>query len=159
MAADVKNNFKYKENKSKWKEMQKDKLKPLLNKTISGLYSPGSTIKPIVALSALENDLVRTDMNVGFNGKIEMYGHTYHCWKKKGHGNVTLKNAIKQSCDIYFYELARILGVDRLNITANKFGFFEDRMLCFPCLLINILSITLIFLSEQSFSKSLIVHR
>lgn len=116
------NMFLYGMNEKKWKEMQKDKLKPLLNKTISGLYSPGSTIKPIVALSALENDLVRTDMNVRCNGKIEMYGHTYHCWKKKGHGNVTLKNAIKQSCDIYFYELARILGVDRLNITANKFG-------------------------------------
>ena len=51
-----------------------------------------------------------------------MYGHTYHCWKKKGHGYMSLKNAIKQSCDIYFYETSRLLGVDRLNLTANKFG-------------------------------------
>ncbi len=116
------NLFLYGINDKNWKEMQQNELKPLINKSLSGLYSPGSTIKPIVALSALENDLVRTDMNVRCNGKIEMYGHTYHCWKKKGHGTIGLKNAIKQSCDIYFYELARILGVDRLNITANKFG-------------------------------------
>ena len=89
---------------------------------MSGLYSPGSTIKPLVALSALEHDAIRTDMKVRCNGKVEMYGHTYHCWKKKGHGYMTLKNAIKQSCDIYFYEIARLLGVDRLNLTANKFG-------------------------------------
>ena len=116
------NLFLYGINQKKWQEMKQDELKPLVNKSLSGLYSPGSTIKPIVALSALENDLIRTNMNVRCNGKIEMYGHTYHCWKKKGHGNVGLKDAIKQSCDIYFYELARILGVDRLNITANKFG-------------------------------------
>ena len=51
-----------------------------------------------------------------------MYGEKYHCWKKKGHGFMSLKNSIKQSCDIYFYELARLLGVDRLSITAKKFG-------------------------------------
>ena len=51
-----------------------------------------------------------------------MYGHTYHCWKEKGHGYMKLKNAIKQSCDTYFYEVARLLGLDRLNTTATKFG-------------------------------------
>ena len=61
-------------------------------------------------------------MQVRCQGKIEMYGHTYHCWKKKGHGYMSLKNAIKQSCDIYFYEASRLLGVDRLNETAMKFG-------------------------------------
>ena len=63
-----------------------------------------------------------SDMKVKCDGKVEMYGHTYHCWKKKGHGYMSLKNAIKQSCDIYFYEASRLLGVDRLNLTANKFG-------------------------------------
>jgi len=53
---------------------------------------------------------------------VEMYGQKYHCWKKKGHRLMSLKNAIKQSCDVYFYELARLLGVDRLNLTAHKFG-------------------------------------
>ena len=105
-----------------WNEIKSDPLNPLLNKTISGLYSPGSTIKPLVALSALENDVIRTSMQIKCSGKVEMYGQKYHCWKKKGHGYMDLKNSIKQSCDIYFYELARLLGVDRLNMTAEKFG-------------------------------------
>tara|TARA_B100002051_G_scaffold173213_1_gene163814 strand:- start:407 stop:2074 length:1668 start_codon:yes stop_codon:yes gene_type:complete len=116
------NLFLYGVDLEKWNEIKKDPLKPLLNKTLSGLYAPGSTIKPIVALSALENDVLSTKMQVRCEGKIEMYGHTYHCWKKKGHGYMSLKNAIKQSCDIYFYEAARLLGVDRLNETAMKFG-------------------------------------
>ena len=61
-------------------------------------------------------------MKVKCTGKIELYGHTYHCWKEKGHGYMSLRNAIKQSCDIYFYEASRLLGVDRLNVTARKFG-------------------------------------
>ena len=108
-----------------WESIKNDPLKPLINKTIAGLYSPGSTIKPLVALSALENDVIRTNMQVKCDGKVEMYGQKYHCWKKKGHGYMSLKNAIKQSCDIYFYELARLLGVDRLNLTAKKFGLGE----------------------------------
>jgi len=62
---------------------------------------------------------------VNCTGKIEMYGQTYHCWKKKGHGVVNLKGAMKQSCDTYFYEIARKLGVDRLKKTAVKFGLGE----------------------------------
>jgi len=105
-----------------WKEIREDPLKPLINKTVSGLYSPGSTIKPLVALSALENDVISPNQKVHCNGKMEMYGHTYHCWKEKGHGTMNLRNAIKQSCDVYFYETARKLGVDRLNLTSLKFG-------------------------------------
>jgi len=105
-----------------WKEIRENPLKPLLNKTVSGLYSPGSTIKPLVALSALENDVITPNQKVRCTGKMEMYGHTYHCWKEKGHGIMDLRNGIKQSCDIYFYETARKLGVDRLNLTALKFG-------------------------------------
>ena len=116
------NLFLYGIDKNEWSKIKNDPKKPLLNKTLSGLYSPGSTIKPLVALSALEHDAISPDMKVKCNGKVEMYGHTYHCWKKKGHGYMSLKNAIKQSCDIYFYEAARLLGVDKLNLTANKFG-------------------------------------
>ncbi len=105
-----------------WDEIRLNPLKPLINKTISGLYSPGSTIKPIVALSALENNTISPNFKVNCKGKIEMYGQTYHCWKKKGHGIVSLRDAIVQSCDTYFYEMSRRLGVDRLNITAQKFG-------------------------------------
>ena len=110
---------------NKWKEIQKNPLKPLLNKTVSGLYSPGSTIKPIVALSALENHVISPSFTVNCRGHkhpLELYGMKYHCWKKQGHGYMSLKNAIKQSCDTYFYEAARLLGVDRLNETAKKFG-------------------------------------
>ena len=105
-----------------WKQIRENPLKPLINKTISGLYSPGSTIKPLVALSALENDVITPNFAVKCTGKMEMYGQTYHCWKEKGHGFMKLRNAIKQSCDTYFYETARKLGVDRLSITASKFG-------------------------------------
>ena len=108
-----------------WQLIRNDPLKPLVNKTLSGLYSPGSTIKPIVALSALENNIINKDFKVSCTGKIEMYGQTYHCWKKKGHGIVNLKEAMKQSCDTYFYEVARKLGVDRLKETAIKFGLGE----------------------------------
>ena len=108
-----------------WQLIRNNPLKPLTNKTLSGLYSPGSTIKPIVALSALENNIISEDFKVKCKGKIEMYGQTYHCWKKKGHGVKTLKSAMKQSCDTYFYEIARKLGVDRLKETAKKFGLGE----------------------------------
>ncbi len=122
------NLFLYGIDKNIWKEIKKDPLKPLINKTVSGLYSPGSTIKPIVALSALENNIVSPNFTVqckGHKNPLEMYGVKYHCWKKEGHGYMSLKNAIKQSCDTYFYEAARLLGVDRLNLTAKKFGLGE----------------------------------
>ena len=105
-----------------WALIRNNPLKPLVNKTLAGLYSPGSTIKPIVALSALENKIISPSFKVKCTGKMELYGQTFHCWKEKGHGFVSLKNAMKQSCDTYFYEVARLLGVDRLNVTAEKFG-------------------------------------
>ena len=111
--------------KDEWELIRNNPLKPLINKTLSGLYSPGSTIKPIVALSALENNIINPNFKVKCTGKTELYGQTFHCWKKKGHGVVSLNNAMKQSCDTYFYEIARLLGVDRLKITAKKFGLGE----------------------------------
>ena len=105
-----------------WQDLINDEKKPLINKSIAGLYPPGSTIKPLVALSALENDVISPNTTTECRGAIELYGHKYHCWKEKGHGFMRLREAIKQSCDIYFYEAARRLGVDRLAITANKFG-------------------------------------
>jgi len=109
-------------NHDDWQLIRNNPLKPLVNKTLSGLYSPGSTFKPMVALSALENRIIDKNFKVNCTGKIEMYGQTYHCWKKKGHGIVDLKSAMKQSCDTYFYEIARKLGVDRLKETSLKFG-------------------------------------
>tara|TARA_A100000164_G_scaffold99936_1_gene87291 strand:+ start:873 stop:2852 length:1980 start_codon:yes stop_codon:yes gene_type:complete len=105
-----------------WENIINNPKKPLINRSITGLYPPGSTIKPIVALSALENNVISTNFKVNCSGKIEMYGQTYNCWKKKGHGVVNLRDALKVSCDTFFYEMSRRLGVDRLNETAKKFG-------------------------------------
>ena len=118
-----------------WDILIKDKKKPLINKPMAGLYPPGSTIKPIVALSALENDVINPKKIIECKGSIEFHGQTYHCWKEKGHGFMSLRSAIKQSCDVYFYEVARRLGVDRLSVTAKDFGlgkkvlnsFYEER--------------------------------
>jgi len=116
------NKFVHGINQEDWDALIQNKKKPLINKPLSGLYPPGSTIKPIVALSTLENDVMSTKKVVECRGSIELYGVTYHCWKEKGHGFMSMRNAIKQSCDVYFYEAARRLGVDRLSITAKKFG-------------------------------------
>ena len=105
-----------------WNNLINDGKKPLINKAISGLYPPGSTIKTLVALSALENKIIRPLKTVQCTGKIELFGEKFHCWKKKGHGIMNMRSAIKRSCDVYFYEVARKLGVDRLSETAKKFG-------------------------------------
>ena len=108
--------------KKYWKNLINNEKKPLINKAISGLYPPGSTIKTIVALSALENKIIRPLNTVQCTGKIELFGEKFHCWKKEGHGIMNMRSAIKRSCDVYFYELARKLGVDRLSKTAKQFG-------------------------------------
>ena len=108
-----------------WEEIRDDPLKPLVNKSIAGLYSPGSTLKPLVALAALEFGTIDPEKAIqckGHKHPYELYGVKYHCWKKHGHGFMKLRNAIKQSCDIYFYEMARLLGVDRLSIIAKRYG-------------------------------------
>ncbi len=119
------NYFVFGISQDEWQLIRNNPMKPLVNKSLSGNYSPGSTIKPIVALSALENEIINPDFTVhckGHKNPLELYGQTYHCWKKEGHGFVSLREAMKQSCDTYFYEVARRLGVDRLSVTAKKFG-------------------------------------
>jgi len=108
-----------------WGEIRDNPLKPLVNKSVAGLYSPGSTLKPLVALAALEFGTIDPEKPIqckGHKHPYELYGVKYHCWKKNGHGFMKLRNAIKQSCDIYFYEMARILGVDKLSIIAKRYG-------------------------------------
>ncbi len=116
------NKFVHGINQKDWDALIQNEKKPLINKPLAGLYPPGSTIKPIVALSALENDVFSTKKIVECKGSMELYGQTYHCWKEKGHGFMNMRSAIKQSCDIYFYELSRRLGVDRLSVTAKEYG-------------------------------------
>ncbi len=129
------NSFVHGIDKKYWNELISNDKKPLNNKAIAGLYPPGSTIKTIVALSALENDIWNPKKYVNCNGLTELYGEKFHCWKKKGHGPMNMRSAIQRSCDVYFYEVARQLGVDRLSETAKKFGlgkkvlenFIEER--------------------------------
>ena len=129
------NSFVHGIDKKYWEELISNEKKPLNNKAIAGLYPPGSTIKIIVALSALENGIWNPKKYVNCSGVTELYGEKFHCWKKKGHGPMNMRSAIQRSCDVYFYEVARLLGVDRLSETAKKFGlgkkvldgFIEER--------------------------------
>ncbi len=129
------NSFVHGIDKKYWNELISNEKKPLNNKAIAGLYPPGSTIKIIVAISALENGIWNPKKYVNCSGVTELYGEKFHCWKKKGHGPMNMRSAIQRSCDVYFYEVARLLGVDRLSETAKKFGlgkkvldgFIEER--------------------------------
>jgi penicillin-binding protein 2 len=109
-------------------ELLKNERKPLINKFLSGQYPPGSVLKPIIALAALENKIVDQDYTHFCSGKIELYGQEFYCWKDGGHGKINLKDAVKKSCDIYFYEVARLLGVDRLAETIRKFDFGQTSL-------------------------------
>ena len=116
------NSFVHGVNKDEWRGLSENIDKPMLNKAVSGLYPPGSTIKTLTALSALENDIFNPNQLIQCKGYIDLHGERFHCWKKKGHGILSMRNAIKRSCDVYFYEVARKLGIDRLSVTAEKFG-------------------------------------
>jgi len=116
------NSFVHGINQDEWNSLLNNRDKPMINKAISGLYPPGSTIKTLTALSALENDIVSSKLVVRCKGFIDLHGERFHCWKKKGHGLVGMRTAIKESCDVYFYEVARRLGIDKLALTAEKFG-------------------------------------
>jgi len=120
------NSFIHGINKEEWNGLLNNRDKPMINKAISGLYPPGSTIKTLTALSALENDVVSSKLIVECKGFIDLHGERFHCWKKKGHGVVGMRTALKKSCDIYFYEVQEDLGIDRLADTAKKFGLGKN---------------------------------
>ena len=122
------NSFVHGVNRDEWKQLTQNINKPMLNKAVSGLYPPGSTIKTLTALSALENDVINPKLLIKCKGYIDLHGERFHCWKKKGHGVLNMKAAIKRSCDVYFYEVARRLGVDRLAETAKKFGLGQKAL-------------------------------
>ena len=105
-----------------WNIMQNNERRPLSNKAISGQYSPGSTFKMIVALAGMEAQSVKKDTKHFCSGKLMLGSHTFHCWKKHGHGYMDVVQAIQHSCDVFFYETAQRIGVDKIAEVARKFG-------------------------------------
>jgi penicillin-binding protein 2 len=105
-----------------WENLVSNPRSPLINKSIAGRYSPGSTFKMVVLLAALEKGIITPSTQVFCRGHIELGDSKFHCWKKHGHGVVDAKSAITQSCDVYFYEIAKRTGIDRISIMAKRFG-------------------------------------
>lgn len=106
-----------------WKELTTNPLCPLQDRAISGQYPPGSTYKMIVAVAALEEGLITEETEISCDGTYQMGNRTFRCWKKRGHGTVDLHRAIVESCDVYFYHLGEMLGVDKLAEYARRLGF------------------------------------
>ena len=105
-----------------------DVAKPFMNKTVEGLYPPGSTFKIVVALAALESGAISPKQTVFCPGYWDYGDRRYHCWEHKGHGHVDMAGALKHSCDIYFYQLALKIGIDAIKRMAIKLGFTEKYM-------------------------------
>ncbi len=106
-----------------WQLLSTDPRNPLSNKVIAGVYPPGSTFKPVVAAAALAAGVLTPETAISCPGYVELGDATFHCWRKGGHGTIRLRDAIKKSCDVFFYETARRLGIDRLAAMARRFGF------------------------------------
>ncbi|MGJ8615701.1 MAG: penicillin-binding protein 2 [Sulfitobacter sp.] len=96
--------------------------RPLVNKTVQGTYPPGSTFKMMTAMAALEEGLIGPDDTVYCPGHLEVAGRKFHCWKRAGHGWVDLENSLKQSCDVYYYDLALKVGIEKISAMAKRFG-------------------------------------
>ncbi len=105
-----------------WNDLKNNSRAPLLNRSMSGVYPPGSTIKMAVALAALENGIIDYNTKFYCNGMKELGSSTFHCWAKDGHGKLNLIEAIEQSCDVYFYELGLKVGIDKIALMMKKLG-------------------------------------
>ncbi len=110
-------------------ELRDNPMAPLYPRAHGGVYPPGSTFKMVVATAALEAGVVKTTDTVRCGGSYRFGNRTWHCWKKGGHGTMNMHNAIKHSCDVYFYEIARRTGVRKIAEVSHKFGFGETFVL------------------------------
>ncbi len=114
-----------------WRALLNNHRAPLTNKAVSGQYAPGSTYKMVVALAALELG-VQPEMRVFCPGHMDLGDNRFHCWKKGGHGGIDLVDALMQSCDVYFYEMSKRLGPDRIAEMARKLGMGQTLSLDLP---------------------------
>jgi penicillin-binding protein 2 len=110
---------------AEWRALADDERAPLRNKAIAGEYAPGSTFKMLVALAALEAGVIDAETSFFCNGSMELGDGKFHCWKRYGHGAMDLENGIAQSCDVYFYEISKRVGIDRIATMAQRFGLGE----------------------------------
>jgi penicillin-binding protein 2 len=107
---------------SDWQSIIRDPYTPLTNKAIAGNYAPGSTFKMMVALAALEKGVVTPETRVFCRGVTQLGNARFHCWKKHGHGWLDMRGAIQQSCDAYFYEISKRVGIDNIANMSRRFG-------------------------------------
>lgn len=105
-----------------WAALRDDKLAPMVNKAFKGEYPPGSTFKMMTAIAGLEAGVIDRNTRISCSGSTWMGKMEFHCWKKGGHGPVNLIQSLERSCDVYHYEVARRLGIDRLSAFAERFG-------------------------------------
>ena len=108
-----------------WQLLTTNKKKPMQNKALYGTYSPGSIFKLIVALAGLENKVISADTAINCGGYTQLGEQRFHCWKRDGHGKLTLTQALEHSCDVYFYEVAQKIGAEKILEMAQKLGFGE----------------------------------
>ncbi|MEF3048260.1 penicillin-binding protein 2 [Pseudotabrizicola sp. L79] len=99
-----------------------DDHRPLANKTVQGVYPPGSTFKMVTALAALKAGVINVDTTVRCPGHLEVGGRRFHCWKRAGHGAVNLEKSLEQSCDVYFYDIAQKVGIDKIAEMGRELG-------------------------------------
>lgn len=107
----------------KWKELLENPKYPLLNRATQGLYAPGSVFKIVTAAAGLKEGVIDTNTRFYCPGRYTLGRKTFRCWKEEGHGTVNLHRAIVQSCDVYFYNVAERLGIDRFALHMKNFGF------------------------------------
>lgn len=107
---------------AQWRQWTANRATPLINKATNGLYAPGSTFKMIVGLAGLEARVVTPGDRVFCPGHLDLGDTRFHCWQRHGHGSLDMRGAIKLSCDVYFYEVAKRTGIDRIAAMANRFG-------------------------------------
>jgi penicillin-binding protein 2 len=107
---------------AEWQKLVTDPLNPLNDKAIGGIYAPGSTFKPMCAMAALDAGILTPDTELFCPGQFTLGNVVFHCWKKGGHGSLSVHRALQESCDVFFYKVADMLGIDRMAAMANRFG-------------------------------------
>ena len=105
-----------------YRALTENEYRPLANKTVQGLYPPGSTFKMVTALAGLEAGLITPEETVYCPGHLEISNRKFHCWKRVGHGHVDLAGSLRESCDVYYYDLALRVGIEKISEMAQKLG-------------------------------------